>query len=147
MKLSVEEIKELMQSLAALGLRKLEISEDDFSLKLTGKTFEAPPTAAPGQGYYQDMAAPAEQPLAAELPDEQSVVRSPIVGTFYTSPTPDSPPYVKVGDTVDAGDVLFIIESMKLMNEVTAEYGGTVEEILAQNGQAVEYGLPLMRIV
>ena len=75
-----------------------------------------------------------------------NVVKSPIVGTFYASAAPDKPPYVTVGKEVSEGDVLFIIESMKLMNEVTSEFSGTVEKILVQNGQAVEYGQPIMII-
>ena len=72
--------------------------------------------------------------------------RSPIVGTFYQSSSPDSPPFVAVNDTIKKGDVLCIIEAMKLMNEIEAEVSGTIVEILVENGQAVEYDQPLFRI-
>ena len=75
------------------------------------------------------------------------MVKSPILVTFYSAAAPDKPPYVQMGSQVKAGDVLFIVESMKLMNEVQSEFSGTVEEILVQNGQPVEYGQPIMRIV
>ena len=85
---------------------------------------------------------------ASEEPDVQKgkVVTSPLVGTFYAAPSEDADPYVKVGDTVKKGQVLAIVEAMKLMNEIESEYDGTVEEILVENAQGVEYGQPLFRI-
>jgi acetyl-CoA carboxylase biotin carboxyl carrier protein len=88
-------------------------------------------------------------PVQIEAPVQAisgNVVKSPIVGTFYAAPAPDKPPFVTVGSSVKKGDVLFIIESMKLMNEVTSEYDGTVREIFAQNGGSVEYGQAVMSI-
>ena len=73
-------------------------------------------------------------------------MNSPIVGTFYAAPSPDKPPFVTVGTQVSKGDVLFIIESMKLMNEVTSEYDGVVAEIFVEDGETVEFGQPIMRI-
>ena len=74
------------------------------------------------------------------------MVKSPIVGTFYRSSSPDKDPFVQVGDSVRKGDTLFIIESMKLMNEVASDFDGKVAEILVENGQPVEFGQPVMRI-
>ena len=95
-------------------------------------------------------------PAAAAQADEDSapeaslpagnVMKSPIVGTFYSAPSPDKPPFVEVGKKVKKGDVLFIIESMKLMNEIQSEFDGEVAEILCENGQAVEFGQPIMVI-
>ena len=85
-------------------------------------------------------------PAAGFSETEGNIVKSPIVGTFYASPSPEKPAYVALGKKVGKGDVLFIIESMKLMNEVTSEYDGTVEKILVENGQPVEYGQPVMVI-
>ncbi|MDR6220157.1 acetyl-CoA carboxylase biotin carboxyl carrier protein [Deinococcus soli (ex Cha et al. 2016)] len=101
--------------------------------------------AAPAQA-----AAPAPAP-AAETPAEKPAskgtpVKAPIVGTFYASSSPDAAPYVKVGDTVAAGQVLCIIEAMKLMNEIEAEQGGTIREILVKNAEPVEYGQTLFII-
>ncbi|GAA0506891.1 acetyl-CoA carboxylase biotin carboxyl carrier protein [Deinococcus depolymerans] len=95
---------------------------------------QAAPTPAPAE-------APAEKPASKGTP-----VKAPIVGTFYASSSPDAPPYVKVGDTVQAGQVLCIIEAMKLMNEIEAEQGGTVREILVKNAEPVEYGQTLFII-
>ncbi len=106
------------------------------------------------------------QPLTAELPvlkapvttaatevsdsalhlESENVVTSPLVGTFYSAPTPDAPPFVKVGDTVKKGQVLAIIEAMKLMNEIESEFDGVVEAVLVNNEAVVEYGQPLFRI-
>lgn len=88
-----------------------------------------------------NAAAPAAQPEAAG-----QVVTSPLVGTFYAAPAEDAEPFVKVGDTVQVGQVLAIVEAMKLMNEIDSDFAGTVTEVLVQNGQAVEYGQPLFRI-
>ena len=95
----------------------------------------AVPAAAP--------AAPAETPAAPKAPAGKAI-KAPLVGTFYAAPSPDQPPFVQVGDTVKKGDVVLIIESMKLMNEVTSDVEGVVQEILVKNGDAVEYDQPLM---
>ena len=89
-------------------------------------------------------AASAPAPAAEEKRLSGKIIKSPIVGTFYASPSPDQPPFVQVGDTVKKGDVIMIIESMKLMNEVQSDMDGTVQEILVKNGEAVEYDQPLM---
>lgn len=88
-------------------------------------------------------AAPAETPAVPQKPAGKSI-KAPLVGTFYAAPSPDQPPFVQVGDTVKKGDVVLIIESMKLMNEVTSDVDGVVQEILVKNGDAVEYDQPLM---
>lgn len=149
LKLSVSEMKELMDKMSALGLQKVSVSQGDF-------TFEAEAKQPAQTVLYADAApavpivpavtpaAPAEPAKEAEL--SGNVMKSPIVGTFYTRPAPDKDPFVTVGTRVKKGDVLFIIESMKLMNEVTSEFDGEVAEILAEDGQGVEYGQPVMVI-
>lgn len=87
--------------------------------------------------------APLEAPLTKK---EGIIVRSPVVGTFWIRPAPGEPPFVKVGDFVQPGQVLCIVEAMKVMNEVRAEVAGVVEEILVEEGEAVEYGQPLFRL-
>ena len=92
---------------------------------------------------------PAETPAAPESEAAAvsgNVVKSPIVGTFYAAPSPDKPAFVKVGDEVKKGDVIMIIESMKLMNEIQSDFDGVVEQILVSDGQAVEYDQPIMII-
>ncbi|ACO45151.1 acetyl-CoA carboxylase biotin carboxyl carrier protein [Deinococcus deserti] len=105
-------------------------------------TDAAPALPAAATPAPEVEAAPAPvKPVSAGTP-----VKAPIVGTFYASSSPDAPPYVKVGDTVQAGQVLCIIEAMKLMNEIEAEQGGTVREILVKNAEPVEYGQTLFII-
>jgi acetyl-CoA carboxylase biotin carboxyl carrier protein len=135
------EIKELIKTFRESGLTGMKVQHGDFALELEKAAPVAMAAAAP--------AAIAEPQAQAEAPGRAAsgnVVKSPIVGTFYAAPAPDKPPFVTVGSSVKKGDVLFIIESMKLMNEVTSEYDGTVREIFAQNGGVVEYGQPVMSI-
>lgn len=151
MKLSLDEVRGLMEAFSSSGLTSFSLKDGDFELSLSSEKPEQVyvcPPAAPA-GVPAPAAAPAAQPSAPAAKEEEisgNVVKSPIIGTFYASAAPDKPPYVTVGKTVQEGDVLFIIESMKLMNEVTSEFSGTVEKILVQNGQAVEYGQPIMVI-
>ena len=101
---------------------------------------EAQTSAQPGP----QASAPA--PAAAPAPVKGTPIKAPIVGTFYSASSPDAPPYVKVGDTVQAGQVLCIIEAMKLMNEIEAETSGVVRQVLVQNAEPVEYGQTLFMI-
>ena len=107
----------------------------------------APAPAAPKAEAAKPAPAPsAEAPAEAKPAAQGTPVKAPIVGTFYAASSPDAPPYIKVGDTVKAGQVLCIIEAMKLMNEIEAEQGGTVREILVKNAEPVEYGQTLFII-
>ncbi len=126
---TTKEIMELMERASQLGV-SVEIADQDFQVKIDGKREPALAAAPP--------AAPAPANIQA------TVVKAPIVGTYYSSPAPDKPPFVSVGQAVKKGDVLFIIESMKLMNEVQSDCDGVVREIIANNGQAVEYGQPIL---
>lgn len=153
---SIEEIKELAKTVSEYKLGKIKIKTDDEELVIEGKCchkhHSMPPVMPPmAQAAPMAMpAAPAEVPAetpAAPAAKSGNVVKAPIVGTFYAAASPEDAPFVKVGDTVKKGDVLMIIESMKLMNEVTSDFDGVVEEIFAANGDAVEYDQPLMRIV
>ena len=148
--MNFNEIKELIDLVNSSDLQETIIEEGEFKIVLR-RTSAA---TAPQQLSVQSVAAPAFQEASAVVP---SVVkaeavsdlvesRSPIVGTFYQSSSPDAPPFVTVNDTVKKGDVLCIIEAMKLMNEIEAEISGTIVEVLVENGQAVEYDQPLFRI-
>ncbi|MGI6255718.1 MAG: acetyl-CoA carboxylase biotin carboxyl carrier protein [Acutalibacter sp.] len=146
---TIESLAKLMQE---TGLTALELSEGESVLKLERKhevIAAAPaapvaPAAAPvavgaeALGVAHEQAAPQK---------EGTLVLSPTVGVFYASPSPDSRPFVEVGDQVKKGDTLCIIEAMKLMNEIPAEVDGTVAEICVGNGQVVEFNQPLFRIV
>lgn len=149
--MDIKELKdvavELMDALKNRGLGEVELELDDVKIKIKS----APPApvvpvaAAPAAAPAAAAAAPAAQgeaaPAAAaaeELP-AGTPVKSPLVGTFYSSPAPDAPPFVLVGQKVKEGDTLFIIEAMKTMNEIKATCDGTVVRILAQPGDMVEY--------
>jgi biotin carboxyl carrier protein len=114
-KFSVEEIKDLTITLGRSGMNRLKIKSGDYSLEIEGTSVASVPAAASAPA---PVAAPAAAPEPIAAPGD-NVVTSPIVGTFYQASAPENPPFVKVGSTVKRGDVLFIIESMKLMNEVT----------------------------
>lgn len=150
--LTIEEIKDLMDKMQQTGLGKLKIKEDEFELKLEAKevpqviTTSVPVMAEPAP---VNIAVAASAPAIMEPAKEEitgNVMKSPIVGTFYASPAPDKAPFVTVGQKVKKGDVLFIIESMKLMNEIQSEFDGEVAEIKVTGGQGVEFGQPIMII-
>ena len=152
MNISIEEILTLMDKMQQTGLGSLCLKEDGFSLAIKAKQEKekvvvcAEPQAAPVPFALSPNHPEAEPaPEKAENKDGK-MVTSPIVGTFYAAPSPEKAPFVRVGSSVKKGDVLFIIESMKLMNEVESEFDGTVAEILVEDGQPVEFGQPIMRL-
>lgn len=144
----LETVEKLAKIVKDNELSEISISNDDFNITIKGK--KCPPPA-PVMPMGMPMAAPTAAPVqTADAPKaeiaEGNVVKSPIVGTFYQAPSPDKPPFVKVGDTVKKGDIIMIIESMKLMNEVQSEFDGVVERILVNDGQPVEFDQPIMII-
>lgn len=148
---SVDEIKELMTKLQETNLGKLKIKQGDFSLTIKAKEPQAVNTvqAVPAPVVVSACAETAAAEQAHEAVIEKvcgNEVKSPIVGTYYQSAAPDKPAFVAVGSRVKKGDVLFIIESMKLMNEVQSEFDGEVAEIMVTDGQSVEYGQSIMII-
>ena len=154
-----EQIKDLIQQIADRELAGLEIERSGFRLKIEGKRDrDALPVAAtavapaaepaPARAVVPPpsaaVAASAEPPAAPAA--DRHVVTSPIVGTFYAAPSPDAAPFVRVGDRVRKGQVLCIVEAMKLMNEIEADVDGVVLEILPRNAQPVEFGEPLFAL-
>lgn len=142
---TLETIEKLADLVAAKDLGEITIASEDKCITIKGKKCPPPmgvPMAAPAAAPAVAVSAPA--PAEEKKPLSGKIIKSPIVGTFYASPSPDQPPFVQVGDTVKKGDVVMIIESMKLMNEVQSDMDGTVQEILVKNGEAVEYDQPLM---
>lgn len=145
----IETIEKLAGIVSSKELSELTISDGDKTITIKGK--KCPPPAMPfpvmGTAAVSASAPAAETDAPAkEEAVDGNVVKSPIVGTFYAAPSPEKPPFVKVGDTVKKGDVIMIIESMKLMNEVRSDFDGVVEKILVSDGQAVEYDQPIMII-
>lgn len=128
-----------------LGLTGLEIKENGCELRL-----ERMDTAAAPVAVTVPVAMPVPEPPAAPAPEHVPAdcieITSPMVGVFYSAPAENAQPFVSVGDTVKKGDVLCIIEAMKLMNEIISEYDGVVEEICAVNSQVVDFGHPLFRL-
>jgi acetyl-CoA carboxylase biotin carboxyl carrier protein len=148
-------VKKLLDLIAETDLNEVEIEEGDFKVKVK-KTSDSP---APVQYQMhsqapQPQAAPAQPPapsssVPSEKKDDQpagEVVKSPIVGTYYEAPSPDSDPFIKVGDSVKAGQTLCIVEAMKIMNEIEAEFSGTIQKILVNDAQPVEFDQPLFII-
>lgn len=149
-----DEIKELIQLVVETGIAELEVQhgEDRVRIRRTLETVAVPVAHAAPQvietahtGAIQ-ATAPAAAPPATTPQSTEHVVKSPIVGTYYDAPKPGDPPFVNIGDDVEPGKVLCIIESMKLMNEIESEVAGTVTAKLLENGRPVEYGEPLFNI-
>ncbi|HEV2199017.1 MAG TPA: acetyl-CoA carboxylase biotin carboxyl carrier protein [Bryobacteraceae bacterium] len=142
-----QEIKELLQIFSESDVAEMEVQRGTNRLRLrrTETVREiVVPASAPAAPPPASVSGHVGKPAAAESTDV--LVKSPIVGTFYEAPTPGSAPFVKVGDPVEPGQVLCIIESMKLMNEIEAEVGGVVTAKLTENGRPVEYGEALFSI-
>jgi acetyl-CoA carboxylase biotin carboxyl carrier protein len=167
----LQELRELIEFLKANGIAQFEMEQEDLKIALT---FEGPAAAAPAaggfdiaqmaqllaaQGRVAAPAAAAPTPVgaapvaAAAAPAVEAdpyagahIVKSPIVGTFYAAPSPDADAFVSVGDRVEAGKVLCIVEAMKLMNEIESDASGEIVAVLAKPGQPVEYGQPLFAI-
>lgn len=141
---------ELIKTVSDSNLTQFQIEEDGFKLsmktnkqsKVVVQKQESVPKEI--QSVAMDEIKPAEQKEIKKA--EGNVVKSPLVGTFYSASSPDSAPFVKVGDTVKKGQVLGIVEAMKLMNEIESEFDGVVKEIQIENEQVVEYGQPLFVI-
>jgi len=150
--MDLRKLKTLIELVESSGIAELEIQEGEERVRITrapaGGGVAAPAAAVPPPVQVAAAAAPpaaAEAPAAPEEP-EGHVVRSPMVGTFYRASSPGAKPFVEVGDSVQVGDTLCIIEAMKLMNEIEADKAGVVKQLLAENGQPVEFGQPLVVI-
>jgi len=150
--MDLRKLKTLIDLVSESNITELEITEDDGKVRIVkaGATVAAVPVAAP-QVFAAPpaaLAAPAPAPAAEAAPAAPTghVVKSPMVGTFYVSNTPGGKPLVEVGSVVKEGDAVCIIEAMKIMNEIEADKAGTITQVLAQNGQAVEFGQPLFVI-
>ena len=164
MDMDLDKIQRLLQLIADSGMDEVKVEEGDFRLTVRAHARPVVQAAAPAVVQAAPVAAPPSAPAPAaapaappdlppsEAPAEpgtgagESVVEAPIVGTFYRKPSPDSDPFVSVGDRVEVGQTLCIIEAMKLMNEIQAEAAGTVKQILIEDGQPVEFEQPLFVI-
>jgi acetyl-CoA carboxylase biotin carboxyl carrier protein len=155
--MTVEQIRELIELASETGIAELEVQRGENRVRIRRAGFASPqemflaPHSMPAVVQQPAAPAPAGESAAAKAGENKpdpglALVKSPIVGTFYESPSPGSPPFVRVGERVQAGKVLCIIESMKLMNEIEAETSGILESKLVINGQPVEYGEALFSV-
>jgi acetyl-CoA carboxylase biotin carboxyl carrier protein len=155
--MDIRKVKKLIELLEESNINELEITEGEESVRISrgmpAVTYAAPAPVAPAPIAAAPVAvaaaAPTAAPAAAAAPDalEGHVVRSPMVGSFYGSPAPGSPTFVTVGQTVAQGDVLCIIEAMKMMNQIEADKAGTIGAILVEDGEPVEFDQPMFTIV
>jgi acetyl-CoA carboxylase biotin carboxyl carrier protein len=157
-----KELKELIEFLIEKDIAEFELERGDVKVRVKragehavpdsryyavhaaptpAPEFVAAPPAAPAQAMHKP-----EQAAAPEVAEDLHIVRSPIVGTFYESPSPGSPPFVKSGDSISVGQVLCIVEAMKLMNEIESDVAGEVVKRLVTNGQPIEYGQELFAV-
>jgi acetyl-CoA carboxylase biotin carboxyl carrier protein len=152
-----KELKDLIEFLIEKDIAEFELERGDVKVRVkrgesevrlvpTAAPLAIPALSAPVSVPHAPAAVAPAAPAAAVEEENLFVVKSPIVGTFYESPSPGSPPFVAIGDTVSVGQVLCIIEAMKLMNEIESEVAGEIVRKLVTNGQPVEYGQPLFAI-
>ncbi|MCX7544535.1 acetyl-CoA carboxylase biotin carboxyl carrier protein [Marinicella gelatinilytica] len=154
--MDIRKIKKLIELLEASSLTELEITEGEEKVKLSRQSMQAPQAqtymmpSAPQQ--VAQPAPPSPQQTTEQNQDEDvpeatgQIVRSPMVGTFYASPSPDAEPFVKVGQSVDIGDTLCMVEAMKMFNQIESEFKGKIKRILVENAQPVEFDEPLFEI-
>jgi acetyl-CoA carboxylase biotin carboxyl carrier protein len=155
--LTFKEILELIDRVAERGISSVEVESAGTRVRVEGKKSEPAPVrgaegvSAPPAHPAQASAAAPQPGVAAEPPESESeeglhVITSPIVGTFYRTPNPEAEPFVSVGSRISKGQVLCIVEAMKLMNEIEAEVEGVITRIYPQNGQPIEYGEKLFAV-
>ena len=144
--MDLRKLKKLIDLVQESGIAELEITEGEEKVKIVkggGVTMTAAPQAAFAPAAPVASAVAPAAPAETETGQDGHVVKAPMVGTFYRSPSPDAKAFVEVGQAVKEGDTICIIEAMKLMNEIEADASGVVKAILVENGQPVEYGQPL----
>ena len=157
-----KELKELIEFLIEKDITEFELERGDVKVRIKRGREDALAISGPGFGHFAVAAAPSAAPELASRPavpastppikespapaEDLHKVRSPIVGTYYESPSPGSPPFCKPGDRVELGQVLCIVEAMKLMNEIESDVAGELVKILVSNGQPIEYGQELFAI-
>ena len=152
--MDIRKVKKLIELLEESNIDEIEIKEGEESVRISRNGAAALSMAAQAAPVYAPPAAappPQPAPAAVAPPVETGpaghLLNSPMVGTFYRSPSPSSPSFVEVGQTVKAGDVICIVEAMKMMNQIEADKAGTIAAILVENGQPVEFDQPLFSIV
>jgi acetyl-CoA carboxylase biotin carboxyl carrier protein len=133
-------VRELIGLMSKGGISELDLSTGDVSIRLRGQSATVHTVVSQASHQVELTAAKPEEPAG-------HLISAPMIGTFYSSPAPGEAPYVQIGDEVEVGQVIGIIEAMKIMNEIIADRPGVVVDVLARNAEAVEYGSPLIRVV
>ena len=151
--LEIEDIAALADIINEKDLGEIRLEDDDIGAKIVIKGKKLPPPPPMMQPAFGAAPAPVQAPAETAAPEKKAdtapegeAVKAPVVGTYYSSPAPDKPPFVQVGQKVKRGDVIMIIESMKIMNEIPSPVDGVVKKLLVKNGDAVEYDQPVMII-
>ncbi|MBT8146582.1 MAG: acetyl-CoA carboxylase biotin carboxyl carrier protein [Gammaproteobacteria bacterium] len=153
--MDIRKVKKLIELIETSDVAEIEIKEGEESVRISRASSAAPAPvayhAAPAPQAPSPQPAPAPAPTpepasAAEPAARGKAILSPMVGTFYRASSPSSPPFVEVGQSVEEGDVVCIVEAMKMMNQIEAEHSGVVEAILVEDGEPVEFDQPLIRI-
>ncbi len=144
--MDIELIREIVQLVKNSNIKSFSIESGELKISIETHSGESslPPRQEKEEFKFQEVLPPSEE--VGEEEDKYHVIKSPLVGTFYRSPSPGAPPFVEVGDVVSPGQVLCIIEALKVMNEIESDIKGKVEKILVENGETVEYGQPLFLI-
>ncbi|NNC23908.1 acetyl-CoA carboxylase biotin carboxyl carrier protein [Salinisphaera sp. USBA-960] len=152
--MDIRKLKKLIELVEASGVAELEISEGEESVRIgryppvAASAGAAPPpaTQAPAQPAAPPAQPEAESTAPADEPLDGTMIRSPMVGTFYRAPSPDAEPFAEVGNRVSVGDTLCIVEAMKMLNQIESETAGTISQVLVEDGQPVEFDQPLFVI-
>ena len=150
--MDIKLIKQVVDLMKRSDISEFEFEEDGFKLRLSSKGADGPQIIQAVPAGQTPAPFPVATPVTGEAvaaPVEEkgiSIIKSPMVGTFYSAASPDSPAFVKIGSKVSNDSVVCIIEAMKVMNEIQAEMSGTISELLVENGEAIEYGQPLFKI-
>ena len=150
--LDIKLIKQVVDLMKRSDISEFEFEEDGFKLRLSSKGADGPQIIQAVPAGQTPAPFPVATPVTGETvaaPVEEkgiSIIKSPMVGTFYSAASPESPAFVKIGSKVSNDSVVCIIEAMKVMNEIQAEMSGTISELLVENGEAIEYGQPLFKI-
>ena len=152
--MDIRKVKKLIELLEESGIAEIEVTEGDDTVRISRASSATPPVApsvaapapTPAQNIQQASSEQAASEESDALPSNLHNVEAPMVGTFYRSPTPDAAPFVEVGTTIKKGEPLCIIEAMKMMNHIEAPISGTVEAVLVENAEPVEFGQTIIRI-
>ncbi len=143
--MNIKEIREMINLMNENGLMELEIEKEGMRIRLkkTGAGVVAEPIVVERQPVAMEARKPSAELPAPEKQVKTVEIKAPMVGTFYRAPSPESPPFVEIGQTIEPGQVICIVEAMKLMNEIKSEIRGKISEIIVENAEPVEFGQPM----